>query len=468
MFVITPGNNRGVLEGPINESIEMMLKGQNMWLDVNDLNNQVFFYADGFMYLGAMSKVSRLLNDANCPCHIELPSLEALDVDWEFKWEYRPRQEDLVNAGLEHRFCMLQAPPGFGKTICMASMTTQIKQRTIIFVDENAPFEQAYTAFLNATNIEPGRLDGTHKDMRDVTICMIQSAYNQLKSDPEGPISQHIKSARVVMVDECHGAAGDSYLHVLNAMIDPQYVIGLSATPEDREDGLQDFVHAFLGEVVFKLGYGDQISDGTACPITVYVDHMPKVEYGLSRLRGRPQYMRNRDYAKVYREQIMYNKVRNMSAIGFAREMITDGVSGALICSKVEHIEEICRLAPEIVPLHSDIKNRKEIIEKLRNKEIMCVATTLFDQATDIPSLGFVALMAAGKSKIKLKQRLRCTRVFAGETALGWYNKIRGFVYMPYDHSDFVEEHSRINNKLLKDLVKEHPDNEYHELKDNG
>jgi superfamily II DNA or RNA helicase len=264
-----------------------------------------------------------------------------------------------------------------------------------------------------------------------------------------------------ILVHNCHHAGASSYMTVLDAPDDPHYVIGLSATPNDREDGKQDFVHAFFGKSLFEITFGQQIEDGTACPLTVYVDYIPPRDFGFTSKRtSGADWQRRQQYTKVYDQYVINNAERNRLGVQFAREMNEDGLTVAMIVSRVEHAEVLHNLMPEATIITSKTKNRDEIIYKLKRHEIKCVITTLFDEAVDVPSLGAVALLAGGKSKIKLKQRLRSTRVFDGDTVYGRYTKDRGYVWFPFDQCDFLRSHSQSNLAILKDLVSQHPDNE--------
>ena len=51
----------------------------------------------------------------------------------------------------------------------------------------------------------------------------------------------------LVIIDECHRAASNTFTHVLKH-IDAEHIYGLSATPK-RKDGLEKAVHMFCGPV---------------------------------------------------------------------------------------------------------------------------------------------------------------------------------------------------------------------------
>lgn len=463
MLEIRPENNRGILYGDIPATVERDLQAEFVWYDINDLTNPIHFYADRVMYLGVMGRVAESLRRKGYDVEVVLPDLPDSEIEWEFTGEFRTRQEDAVTAMVDARFGVLKAAPGFGKTVCMAAITASIGRRTAIIVQAGEPFDQAYNTLCRLTNIKKvGRVSGGMRDLQDVTVCMIQTLSKELIDNPEGEVAEWFAGAEVVMVDECHHAASDSYLIALDRVENPQYVLGFSATPEMREDGLQQFVDAYLGEVVYEVTYGDQIAEGNLCPVTIYVTNVPPKDYGYSKNRSLTAFRKRQLYQVVYEDYVIRNRWRNTEAIAFAKEMIADDLSVAMIVSRVEHAREINMLFPEAVVLTSETKKeeRRRVLRALKQKEIMCVVTTLFDEATDVPSLGAVCMLAGGKTEIKLRQRIRSTRTFSGDTARGYYEKDRGYVWYPVDQADFVKSHSQKCLKVLRSIVKEHPQNE--------
>ena len=68
----------------------------------------------------------------------------------------------------------------------------------------------------------------------------------------------------------------EQYATVLDALHDPKYIIGVSATPDDREDSTAMYVTAYLGNVVYEITYAELIDSGSLVPVTVFVEKIPK------------------------------------------------------------------------------------------------------------------------------------------------------------------------------------------------
>lgn len=271
----------------------------------------------------------------------------------------------------------------------------------------------------------------------------------------------HNYFANGILVHNCHHVASEGFLDVLDVPKDPKYLIGFSATPDVREDGYQPFIDAYLGKPRFVVSFGEQVAAGGICPLTIFIYNVPPKDYGYSSQIDLPMWRKRKYYEKVYNEYVIHNKERNEACIEFCEEMISNNQSVAIIVSRTEHADVIHKMYPSAVILTGKMKSeeRRDIMYKLRQKEIMCVVTTLFEEATDIPSLGAVCIMAGGKSEIKLKQRIRSSRTFSGQTAKGYYNKVRGYVWYPKDNADYVRSHSVKCEAILQKLAKEHPRN---------
>ena len=243
--------------------------------------------------------------------------------------------------------------------------------------------------------------------------------------------------------------------------------IGVTGTPF-RADGKDVWLTALGGPVIYAQNYRSSIDVGNVCPMTVIVESCPvRKNYGYAEKYTAPQAKKRYWYQCVYEDYIVNNVKRNQQYADMAKRFMEAGTSCAIIVSRKAHIEELCKLLPNAVPVFGETKKSARLViwEKLKRHEVMCVVTTLMDEATDIPSLGAVLLASGGKSEVRLLQRLRSIRTFAGEVEGGWYEKERGFVYTTEDYADYVGGHSRRNIALLQSYIEGHPDNVWYDLR---
>lgn len=472
MLKIIPKGNRARLVGDIPDEVEEQLQQEFMWVSPLDLEDVDYFYRRKFMRSGMMFAVADRLTQLGYHTDIELENVPSSEFpEWKFKYKYKPLQEPAVDALIKFRYGILKAPPGVGKTVMASGVITKIGHKAAILVEQKEPFKQAYKTLKKATTIgHVGRVDGTHKDVGDVTVFMIQALHNALKNDPDGPIVQAFRECTVIIIDECHHAASERYAVALDSARSAKYILGFSATPH-RDDDKHDYLEAYIGPVVHEITYAEAIDHKILCPCTIEVVPVPERKFGYVGKNGpvsKNPFEVKRQFTKVVKEYLFYNQSRTQIAIDYARDAMRAGLSVALLVSKTDHGDYVHSLMPEAEYVHgkSPKKYRERIfgsddrVGDLQTKKVMAVITTLMDEAVDIPSLGAVVLMGGGKSSVKLIQRIRSLRTFEGDTELGYYEKDRGYVLYLKDQADFLRSHSTECIRLLKELVREHPSNE--------
>ena len=456
------------------------------WVNPLDLNDAIYFYQDSDMYGGIADKLAAYLVERGYECVI-LPPEHCKEYNWKFHWTYRPRQWEAVSSLLNEHRGIIKATPGAGKTAMIASIVANLGVKALVVCQNSKPFGQIYDTFVKSTDIVPGRFGDGYKEEGDVVIAMVQSIGSALQQGYDHPLREFIRQAKVVIVDECHHGVADTYHSLMPHLGQLERLYGVSATPH-RDDDRHAQLEAVYGPIRYEITYGESIEDNVSCPITVMVEDVPPRKYadlslpvehvidketGIVTMRAkfvqpwRLQQMKRTRYAHIYQDYIVNNVDRNTLAVRTARDAMAQGKSCAVIVGRLDHAENVKALLPEAVIITSKTKkaDKATIFEKLGRKEIMCVITTLMDEAVDVPTLSLVLLLAGGKSTVKLIQRLRSTRAFEGETALGYFKKTMAYAYYPIDNCDYLHGHSLSCNRLLKSVVAQSPQNRYIKLK---
>lgn len=114
-----------------------------------------------------------------------------------------------------------------------------------------------------------GTMGGDVTDLREghgFVVSVINSARTGLPALTEGWRSE---GRRVMLViDECHWAAAEANSEVFQSSFDA--TLGLSATPERADDGLDEVLVPQLGEVVFRYSLRDALDDELLAPLTCW------------------------------------------------------------------------------------------------------------------------------------------------------------------------------------------------------
>lgn len=192
----------------------------------------------------------------------ELKDLRAHNtgLDVNFNGTLKEVQIQAVDSMKAVEIGILNAATSFGKTVVAAKLIAERKEKTLVLVQKQKLMDQwkaSLEKFLVVGNAPLKRTGkrtnktgiGVYGGARDslssyVDIAMVQSIASRM---PE-----FIRDYGMVIVDECHHIAADSFLKVMNA-VRPKYVYGLSATVK-RLDGLECLIHSQCGPVVFQYG----------------------------------------------------------------------------------------------------------------------------------------------------------------------------------------------------------------------
>jgi superfamily II DNA or RNA helicase len=142
---------------------------------------------------------------------------------------------------------ILEAPPGFGKTVCAASIISKVDQVTLVVVTKDDLMEQWRKRLIQFTDLASYDIGMIRQDTYDVedrkvVIAMIHSLAKASKYP--GSLGEEFG---LVIWDEVHRLPAETFSSTAY-MFSAKLRLGLSATPE-RGDGKFDTVHAHLGPV---------------------------------------------------------------------------------------------------------------------------------------------------------------------------------------------------------------------------
>lgn len=262
----------------------------------------------------------------------------------------KPEQDVFINELLGSGYGIGEAPPRFGKTICMVNMACRTQMKTLIIVHQIDLARQFIKALRKCTNIaeEERRLgrrlaprveDGVCKTMAefesfDVCVTTWQQFHAPM---PRNDAEEHLSSMQLkkktsvtnaikrlrnafglVMVDETHRAAASCFSEVVT-QFNPWYRFGVTATP-DRKDQLDAVIKLNIGPVIAE-------ADEQKVPLRVrpvYTGFEPKF---------------TRWHA--YEAQIMRDGPRNKLALKLVEEDVQNGHSVLVVCTRTQHIIEL-------------------------------------------------------------------------------------------------------------------------------
>lgn len=204
---------------------------------------KVLWFARGF------TKLRALLGTPN-DCTTKGPLVE-VDYNPGLLDDRARYQEPLVAKAVQSEEGIIVSPTGSGKTVVETMIVCDLKRRTLILTHTVEIARQIAKTFKFLTGVEPGVIYEGKRDVRPITIGLIQSV------KPGDPV---LKEIGLLLVDEAHHIGSPTYLAVLREC-PAKYRIGLTAT--DRKTGeAEKIVHSAVGPVIAEIGVKDLQATG--------------------------------------------------------------------------------------------------------------------------------------------------------------------------------------------------------------
>lgn len=320
------------------------------------------------------------------------------EVEFQFRGQLRPFQEEAVKVMLPSDMGTLAAPTGSGKTVIALYMIAKRKQPAIIITHTKELLNQwtkRIEQFLGIPSIQVGQIgDGERTLGEKITVALVQTLYKC-----SSQVSPHIG---YLIVDECHRTPSRTFTEAVSAF-DAKYITGLSATPW-RRDRLSKLIFWYVGNVLHQVSKTSLIETGDVLPAEVIwretdflPDSDPTTEY--------PQML----------SELTEDRSRNALIVeDVAKEAGNGGGVCLVLSDRKSHCETIHSLlmakGVESHILTGDLSNgdRKETVEGLNSGHIKVLIATgqLIGEGFDCKELSTLFLTTPIKFDGRLLQYL--------------------------------------------------------------
>ena len=316
-------------------------------------------------------------------------------------------QIELARQEGHHRNLLVSAT-GTGKTVMAAVDFARLLARTpslrLLFVAHRKEIlEKSLDTFRHAlrdANFGELWVDGATPTDFDHVFASIQSltatGYASLKPD-------HFD---VVVVDEFHHAAADSYQALLDH-VEPRELLGLTATPE-RTDGL-DVLHHFGGQITAELRLWDAIDQHRLSPFLYYGIHdgldLTQIPWKRGRgydVQGLTGLLTAND---IWAKRVVASMERHLDDV--------DSIRALGFCVSVDHARFMARVFQDLgidavaVSGTSDADDRRQALEDLEAGRIRVLfSVDLFNEGVDVPRIDTLLFLRPTDSATLFLQQL--------------------------------------------------------------
>ena len=395
---------------------------QNQAMDMPNYDESRFIYlgSDEGKYIvlprGLREDILKKFDNAGISYKMEDKRTKGRELNISFKGELRESQIPAVETMLENETGILHAATAFGKTVVCCDMIARRGISTLILVDradlmnqwikrldefldidEELPEYQTKTGRTRKRKSLIGNLQGAHDTLTGIVdVAMIRS----LKK--KGVFHPMLKEYAQVYFDECHHAASDSAIEVLQE-INAKYVYGVTATPK-RGDGKEKINEFLLGPIRYRFTAKDRAEEQN-------IDHLVYPRFTRT---VKPHHLSKTPYGNDAYELIRNNDVRDEQIIRDVADCVQAGRTPVVLTKYVDHAnklsERLKKYADRLILLTgaNGTKVRRAQVKELNEVDdsdsLILVGTgSLLGEGFDFPRLDtlFMATPVSGENVVE-------------------------------------------------------------------
>ncbi|MDE7178689.1 MAG: DEAD/DEAH box helicase family protein [Lachnospiraceae bacterium] len=433
---------------------------KNQAMGLSNFENYRYIYLGsdegGFIIVprGILENMIEECEKANIEYEIEDKRSKGKPIHVEFIGELKESQISAVEKLLQLDNGILNAATAFGKTVVCCNVIAKKQVNTLILLQSSALMEQwkeALEKFLYINEELPeyetptgrkkrrksiiGKLQGSHDSTTGIIdIAMVGSLCKN------GEYHRRLKEYGLILVDECHHAASDTIVDILQEA-NAKYVYGVTATPF-RGDGLEKINYMLLGPIRYQYTSKDRAKE-QGIEHLVYPRFTRVVASRFSQDKMHP----NEAY-----EIIRDNEDRDELIIRDVKQCVNDGRTPVVLSKYVEHsqrlYQRLINYADKVFLLSgkNSKKEHKEILKQMdqvKPEESMILVATgkLIGEGFDYPRLDTLIMATPVAWKGVVEQ-------YAGRLNRDYDGKKSVIIY------DYVDRHismfDRMYHKRLK------------------
>ena len=395
---------------------------QNQAMDMPNYDESRFIYlgSDEGKYIvlprGLREEILKKFDNAGISYKIEDKRTKGQELNISFRGELRESQIPAVETMLENETGILHAATAFGKTVVCCDMIARRGISTLILVDradlmnqwikrleefldidEELPEYQTKTGRTRKRKSLIGNLQGAHDTLTGIVdVAMIRSLKKKDGFHPK------LKEYAQVYFDECHHAASDSAIEVLQE-INAKYVYGVTATPK-RGDGKEKINEFLLGPIRYRFTAKDRAEEQT-------INHLVYPRFTRT---VKPHHLSKTPYGNDAYELIRNNDVRDEQIIRDVADCVQAGRTPVVLTKYVDHAKKLSErlktYADRLILLTgaNGTKARRAQVEELNKVDnsdsLILVGTgSLLGEGFDFPRLDtlFMATPVSGENVVE-------------------------------------------------------------------
>lgn len=423
---------------------------KNQAMGLSNFANARFIYLgndeNGYIKIprGLLENIIVECEKAGIDYQIQDERCQGNQIKAEFNGQLKESQIPAVDILAENETGILNAATAFGKTVVCCNIIARKKVNTLILLQSSALMEQwesALEKFLMIDEELPeyetpsgrkkrrksviGKLQGAHDSTTGIIdIAMVGSVCKK------GEFHRRLKEYGLIIVDECHHAASDTIVEVLQE-VNAKYVYGVTATPF-RSDGLEKINYMLLGPIRYKYTSKDRAKEQG-------IEHLiyPRFTRAVA-----PRFQQDKMHPNEAYTIIRENEDRDNIIINDVIKCVKDGRTPVILSRYVDHskklYERLVGHADKVFLLSGENskKEHRAILQQMNQvqaEESMILVATgkLIGEGFDFPRLDtlIMAMPVSWKSVVE-QYAGRLNRDYEGKKSVIIYDYVDSHISM--------------------------------------
>lgn len=433
---------------------------KNQAIGLSNYDNARFIYmgkdVEGYIKIprGLLDSLLDCCEKSNIRYEIDDQRCGGRNVEVRFHGELKESQIIAVETLENQCTGILQAATAFGKTVVCCNLIARKRVNTLILLQSSTlmdQWERALKEFLVIDEEPPeyktpsgrikvrkgviGKLQGAHDSTTGIIdIAMAGSLCKK------GEFHNRLKEYGMVILDECHHAASETIVDVLQE-VRAKYVYGVTATPV-RSDGLEKINYMLLGPIRYKFTSKERAKEQGIAHL-VY----PRFTRAIA-----PRFQKDDMHPNEAYAMIRDNHDRDEIMIGDVKVCIDHGRTPVVLSRYVDHAQKLySKLQGYAVHIFllsgaNSKREHKEIIKQMSmvkaNESMILVATGgLVGEGFDFPRLDTLIMATPVAAKSVVEQ-------YAGRLNRDYEGKKEVIIY------DYVDSHILMFDKMYYKRLK--------------
>lgn len=310
---------------------------------------------------------------------------------WSVRASWRPYQDEVQKRIIQFSCGVLHMPPRAGKTLVAARAIDTFAVDSLYIAPSVQIVAQTYREFVKHFGEDSvARLDGSATAReKDITRpIVVATAASAVKQD-----AAWLKTRQMLVIDEFHHAAADSYHLISERCENAYYRLGLTGTYfRSGEDALA--MEAICSQVIYEISVGELVEGSyIAQPRVVFVPTQTAK-------------VKRDSWDEVYRDGLVACENRN-AKIKFIAESLGNqqGIPTIVLVNRREHADALGEQIPSaFVVKGGEAMTSRTLEDFAKGRFNILIGTSVIGEGVDIPRAGALVYASGGDATVAMVQ----------------------------------------------------------------